>query len=60
MKKDSKNDKEEVANAADDGLENLEKELKELIDEGESRTEAYKKLIKEIEKQIENKIDNQQ
>ncbi|MCF8460078.1 MAG: hypothetical protein K9G46_05090 [Flavobacteriales bacterium] len=33
----------------------LEKELQELIEEGQTRTEAYMKLIKEIEKRIEKR-----
>ena len=52
MKKDRKDNYEKVGTSDDTTKENLQKELKELIDEGETRTEAYMKLIKEIEKRI--------
>ncbi|MGB0916107.1 MAG: hypothetical protein ACPGU4_00845 [Flavobacteriales bacterium] len=37
--------------------QHLEQELRELIEEGETRTEAYRKIMKEIEKSIDKQQD---
>lgn len=54
MKKDTKDKQEKAGKSEDLSTDNLQKELKELIDEGETRTEAYMKLIKEIEKRFKS------
>lgn len=56
--KDERKPKNEIkAPVTNKEAESLEKELQELIEEGETRTEAYRKIMKEIEKGINKSQD---
>ncbi len=57
MKNDKKKNDKSEKDMPKVGANELRKELNELIEEGETRTEAYRKIMKEIEKGITEKED---